>query len=160
MFMKAIRQLYFCRKKKIGAKKVLRRKENRTVQEWDCGAIKGQQWLSGKESTCSAEALRGRKCGFDPWVWKIPWKMVWQPTPVLLPGESHGQRSLADYAHRVPKGRPRLKWLSMHAGQPMALWGGLARGWGEKDAWFRTEIRKGRGCLEGLSKHRIFHSAS
>ena len=76
MFMKAIRQLYFCRKKKIGAKKVLRRRENRTVQEWDCGAIKGQQWLSGEESTCSAGALRGRKCGFDPWVWKIPWKMV------------------------------------------------------------------------------------
>ena len=57
--------------KKIGAKKVLRRRENRTVQEWDCGAIKGQQWLSGKESTCSAGALRGRKCGFDPWVRKI-----------------------------------------------------------------------------------------
>ena len=26
--------------------------------------------------------------GFDPWVRKIPWKRAWQPTPVLLPGES------------------------------------------------------------------------
>ena len=34
-------------------------------------------------------------CEFDPWVWKIPWRRAWQPTPVFLPGESHGQRSLA-----------------------------------------------------------------
>ena len=32
---------------------------------------------------------------FDPWVRKIPWRRKWQPTPVFLPGESHGQRSLA-----------------------------------------------------------------
>ena len=32
---------------------------------------------------------------FDPWVRKIPWRREWQPTPVLLPGQSHGQRSLA-----------------------------------------------------------------
>ena len=33
---------------------------------------------------------------FDPWVGKI-WRREWQPTPVLLPGKSHGQRSLAGY---------------------------------------------------------------
>ena len=32
--------------------------------------------------------------GFSPWVRKIPWRRKWQPTPVLLPGESHGQRNL------------------------------------------------------------------
>ena len=32
--------------------------------------------------------------GFDPWVGKIPWKRAWLPTPVFLPGEFHGQRSL------------------------------------------------------------------
>ena len=31
------------------------------------------------------------RCGFDPWVRKIPWRRAWQPTPVFLPGESHGQ---------------------------------------------------------------------
>ena len=31
---------------------------------------------------------------FDPWVGKIPWRRRWQPTPVFLPGEFHGQRSL------------------------------------------------------------------
>ena len=34
------------------------------------------------------------RCGFDPWVGKIPWRREWKPTPIFLPGESHGQRSL------------------------------------------------------------------
>ena len=41
---------------------------------------------------------------FDPWVGKIPWRRTWQPIPVFLPGESHGQRSLVSYSlwvHRV-----------------------------------------------------------
>ena len=36
--------------------------------------------------------------GFDPWFRKIPWRWKWQPTPVFLPGESHGQRSLVGYS--------------------------------------------------------------
>ena len=36
-----------------------------------------------------------QETGFDPWVGKIPWRSAWQPTLVLLPRESHGQRSLA-----------------------------------------------------------------
>ena len=35
------------------------------------------------------------RCGFDPWVGKIPWRRAWQPTPVFLPGESREERSLA-----------------------------------------------------------------
>ena len=34
-----------------------------------------------------------RKCRFDPWIRKIPWRRKWQPTPVFLSGESHGQGS-------------------------------------------------------------------
>ena len=40
----------------------------------------------------------------DPWVRKIPWRRAWQATPVFLPGEFHGQRSLVGYSpggHRV-----------------------------------------------------------
>ena len=33
----------------------------------------------------------------DPWVGKIPWRRAGQSTPVFLPGESHGQRSLVGY---------------------------------------------------------------
>ena len=32
---------------------------------------------------------------FVPWVGKIPWRRAWQPTPVFLPGGSHGQKSPA-----------------------------------------------------------------
>ena len=39
-----------------------------------------------------------RRCGFDPWVGKIPWRRKWQPSPVFLPGESPGQRSLSGYS--------------------------------------------------------------
>ena len=39
-----------------------------------------------------------RETGFDPWVGKIPWRRKWQPTPVLSPGESLGQRSLVGYS--------------------------------------------------------------
>ena len=36
--------------------------------------------------------------GFDPWVGKTPYWRKWQPTPVFLPGESHGQGSLVGYS--------------------------------------------------------------
>ena len=39
-----------------------------------------------------------RRCGFNRWFGKIPWRRKWQPTPVFLPGESHGLRSLAGYS--------------------------------------------------------------
>ena len=35
---------------------------------------------------------------FNPWVGKVLWRRAWQSTPVFLPGESHGQRSLAGYS--------------------------------------------------------------
>ena len=41
------------------------------------------------------------RLAFDPWVRKIPGRRAWQPTPVSLPEESDGQRSLAPTAHRV-----------------------------------------------------------
>ena len=47
---------------------------------------------SGKEFAC--QSRQHRRCGFDPWVRKIPWRREWQPTSVLLPGVVHGQRSL------------------------------------------------------------------
>ena len=64
----------------------------------------------------SANAGRRKRCRFDPWVEKTPWKGAWQPTPVFLPGESHGQRSLA--VHRVAQSQTQLKQLSKaHPGE-------------------------------------------
>ena len=51
---------------------------------------------SGKEP--SRQCRRCKRLSFNPWVGKIPWRRVWQPTPVFLPGESHGQRSLLGYS--------------------------------------------------------------
>ena len=42
-------------------------------------------------------ACQCRRCEFDPWVRKFPWRRRWQPTPVFLPGKPHGQRSLVGY---------------------------------------------------------------
>ena len=42
--------------------------------------------------------MQNRRPGFDPWVGKMPWRREWQPTPVFLPGESHGQRSLVGHS--------------------------------------------------------------
>ena len=47
---------------------------------------------SGKEPIC--QCWRHKRWGFDPWVRKMPWRWVGQPTPVFLPGESHRQRRL------------------------------------------------------------------
>ena len=46
---------------------------------------------SGKEPAC--QCRRCKRCRFNPWVGKIPWRKAWQHTPEFLPGESHGQRS-------------------------------------------------------------------
>ena len=56
-------------------------------------------WLSGKEFAC--QCRRPRRHGFDPWIERIPWRGKWQLTPVFLPGESRGQRSLAAAVHRI-----------------------------------------------------------
>ena len=63
-------------------------------------------WLSSKEST-----FLYRRCGFDPWVGKIPWRRKWQLTPVFLPEEAHGQRSLVDCS----------TWGHKRAGQDLAI---------------------------------------
>ena len=73
----------------------------------------------GKSSACNAGDL-----GFNSWVGKISWRKKWQPTPVFLPGESRGQRSLAGTVHGITKVRLGLttkthtthpRWLRLGA---------------------------------------------
>ena len=56
-----------------------------------------------KNPPANARRLGGH--GFDPWVKKMLWRRKWQPTPVFLPGKSHGQRSLVGYS---PRGLQRV----------------------------------------------------
>ena len=64
---------------------------------------------SGKEPTC--QHRKHKRPRFDPWVGKIPWRRAWQPTPVFLPRESHGQRSLVGYS---PQGRKESDLTHTH----------------------------------------------
>ena len=51
---------------------------------------------------------------FDPWVGKIPWRREWQPTPVFLPGEFNGQKSLVGTVHGIKKSRTQLSSYHFH----------------------------------------------
>ena len=54
------------------------------------------------EPACQYRRLK--RCGFDPWVGKIPWRRAWQPTPIFfIKKESHGQRRLVGYSPWVHK---------------------------------------------------------
>ena len=81
---------------------------------------------SGKEPTC--QVRRHKRCGFDPWVGKIPWKRKWQPTPVFLPGitwtEEPGE------LQSIGSQRVRHDWATKHnTAQPSAKsWAALWRG--------------------------------
>ena len=68
---------------------------------------------SGKESTYQC-----RRCGFDSWSEKIPWRRKWQPIPVFLPGKPHGQRSLVGYS---PWGSRRVEH-NLATEQQQQLW--------------------------------------
>ena len=57
--------------------------------------------------------LHCRRPWFSPWVWKIPWRREWQLTPVLLLGESHGQRSLPSYSPWHLRELDATEWLTL-----------------------------------------------
>ena len=63
--------------------------------------------LVANSLTVNAGDIRLR---FDPWAGKISWRRAWQPTPVFLPGESHGQKSLRGYS---PWGHKELETIEV-----------------------------------------------
>ena len=69
---------------------------------------------------------------FDPWVRKIPWRREWHPTPVLLPGESHGESSLVGFSPWGHSESDRAKRLTLY---PCVTWEGfLHLAWGRESA--------------------------
>ena len=58
-------------------------------------------------------AKQCRRPGFNPWVWRISWRRKWQPTPVFLSGEFHGQRSLVGYSSWDLKESDMTEWLTL-----------------------------------------------
>ena len=80
--------------------------DNNMVLSWTgryCHSLPGfLGGTGGKESTCLCRRCKRR--WFDPWVGKIPWRRKWQPTPIFLPGKSHGQRNVVGYCPLGSKG--------------------------------------------------------
>ena len=74
-----------------------------------CAAVHGvaksqtrlSDWTELSGSVSKESAFSGGP-GFHHWVGNVPWRRKWQPTPVFLPGESHGQRSLVSYSPQGP----------------------------------------------------------
>ena len=67
------------------------------------------------------ECLLCRRPRFSSWVGKNPWRRSWQSTPVFLPGESHGQRSLAGYSPWGCMELDTTEWLPPHTGLSYTL---------------------------------------
>ena len=63
----------------------------------------------GKELIC--QYMSSKRQGFNPWVKKIPWRRLWEPTPVFLTGESVDKGAWRATVHRIAKSRTRLKQL-------------------------------------------------
>jgi len=87
-----------------------RKIKTKSPQEDQLGGIRdsGDKLLSLKLGSQVAPVLKNppakcrrrrryKRCRFSPWVGRVPRRRAWQPTPVFLPGESHGQRSLVGY---------------------------------------------------------------
>ena len=108
-----------------------------------------KEWWLRRLSIC----LQCRRPGFDLWVGNFPWRRKWQPTPVLLPGKSHGRRSLVGYS---PWGCKELDMteqlhfisLLLHPLQYSCLENSMDRG-----AWWATSPRghKKSETTEGLT---------
>ena len=65
------------------------------------GSVSGKK--KKKEKKMPAKAGDMRDVGSIPGFGRFPWRRAWQPTPVFLLGESHGQRSLTGYSLRVTR---------------------------------------------------------
>ena len=71
--------------------------------------------LKPKTSALRKARVNTYCCLLLSWVQKIPWRRAGQPTPVFLPGESHGQRSLVGYSPQGPKDPVTTEHLSANA---------------------------------------------
>ena len=72
-------------------------------------------WLAPAHGVLKSQPASARDGRFHAWVKKIPWRREWQPTPIFLPGKSHGQRSLEGYSPHSSKESDSTKQLSIQS---------------------------------------------
>ena len=116
----------------------------------DLGGV--SKCLSGKESTC--QCRRCRRHGFHSWVRKAPWRRKWQPTPVFLPGESHGWRSLVGYS---PRGRKWMKGVNRYKHHISMVT--IVNIWKTHSTWFHNVFQRNRFQNQVILVWRWSHSA-
>ena len=97
-----------------------------SVRQFELMVACFSQWVSASSGFPSSSVVKKKKKKKNPptnagdtgsilGLGKNPWRRKWQPTPVFLPGESHGQRSLAGYSPWDHKESDTTERLSMHA---------------------------------------------
>ena len=113
----------------------------------------------GKESSCQC-----RRPWFDPWIRKIPWRWEWQPTPVFLPGEFHGQRSLAGYSpwgHKESDTTEGLTHTHTHTHTPAAAAPRFPRSLCSRSAFVRSPAERfSSGVLCGMPAGAVARTRS
>ena len=77
------------------------------LKDYVISALEGLPWWLREESTFN----EGHSGSF-PGLGRFPWRWEWQPTPVFLPGEFHGQRSLEGYSPLGCKESDMTEWLT------------------------------------------------
>ena len=93
----------------------------------------GQQWGFPGGSEVKASACNAGDLGLIPGLGRFPWRRKWQPTPVFLPGESHGRRNLVGYSPRGRKESDTTERLHFHF---LSLWRNRHK---RTDLWTRGE---------------------
>ena len=109
--------------------------------------------------------MRRKRHRFDPWVGKIPWRTAWQPIPVFLLGESHGQRRLGGYSPKGHKDSDMTEATSRaHHGRVYhaKCWAGWITNWNQDCRekyqqpqicrWYHSNDRKWRETKEPLDE--------
>ena len=79
-----------------GKTKLLNVKQSKTLFAILHKMMELSRWHSGKES--ARQCRNHKRCRFDPWVGKIPWRRKYQLAPIFFPEKFQGQRNLADYS--------------------------------------------------------------
>ena len=98
--------------------------EKKTNATWALfGQVSRMLWCLESHIGSDSEESAGKykKPGFDLWVRKIPWRREWQSTPVFLPGEFHGRRSLAAYGPGGHKELDMTEGLTLWLLSPSSL---------------------------------------
>ena len=89
-------------------------KKTREAETGGISYLLGSQVVIMVKNHLPMQKTRHKRSRFDSWVRKVPWRRIWQLIPAFLPGEAHGQRSLAP-VRRVTESPTRLEQLSAHA---------------------------------------------